>query len=790
MTRTDARAAVLALAAVAACARAPSTEGPAPSSVEPAVGSAAAPVPVLVRGTRFYVRPVQDVGDGGAWIDAHYRAWLGTVPLDSVTWQDEQTLAAVVPAGIAPGTYALTVEDPFGRRGVLAAAYEATIAPAVLRIGFVDTPARVSLGRSMTATVEVSNAGQASALAVAVSITSSEGDVGTPPGPVDVEGGAAVRVQQSFTPRARGTLVLQASAAGTDASTGAQVQAGPATWEAIVENPADPQAAFVLPDELTTGDLSVVVTVTNLGDALARDVAAGPLQISGVAAEIGPSPPPWPAPLAAGETATFAWPVRLLGCGVATFSTSVTAVDGNDGTALDVPVSAARPVVEATVIATNPFGDGTGFAFVAGYHGWIYLGPSRNGTGLVRMAPDGTGAESLPLSFHVDSTGPNLASNGGQPYASIGYTGCTPDSASNQCGPDDEDGRGLFASLLFGGEEWLVLGGARSSGDLDYVYATRDTGSAPVFSYLDLSALLVDDTHGFGAVRAIGDRVYLGFADDGTERPRGLAASRLPLGDGLDADPTAIPPDAIDLRLGVAFQGATGPTPSAIETVDAFASFGGRVYAFGHEGCLVSRTSAPAGPADFASCSPAASAGYDPSASIALPRAYDLAPRDRAWPATAEWNGRLYAIRNTYVGPQLWSCDPAGGADPAACDPADWSLVAASNGTTSFGDDQAGAATLLVATPRHLWIGLDDAVGGVRVYRTSAAVPTIASDFRGEDDCVAGVASCPGVGGNGLGPPAASRIFDGEALVFGGRASVYLTVGDATGPVSLVRIGD
>jgi hypothetical protein len=785
MTRTE-RAALAAACALAACARGDLGPGPAPASVDPPTGASTAPVPIVIRGERFHVRAALDAA-GGATVDAAYRAWLDGTPLDGVTWEGEDTLRAIVPAGLAPGAHALTVEDPFGRRGTLAAAYTAILPPAALALRFVDLPARVNVGRPFVATAEVSNPGGAAAVGVSVSMTSSPaGGEGPAPAPADVAGGATFRASRTFTPSTPGAVDLRAGAAGTDGASGAAVAAAPVSATLVAERPAALAAALSLPSPVETGDVAVELAVTNVGEAVALDVAAGPLALSGAAATVVSPPPPGPAgPLGPGETARFAWTVRAPVEGTLRVDASASARDANDGTALLASASASATVREAVVLAADPLGDGSPFAFVVAHAGKVYVGPNRDGSGMVRLDPDGTAAEPVSLSFERDVTGGNVSAGTVTPYASIGHTGCA-GTRADPCGPDREDGRGLLASFTLGGEEWLLLGGARSDGDLDYVYATRDAGTAPVFSYVDLSGFLGDNTRGLSAAAVVADRLYLGFPDNGSKRPYGVALPALPAGAGLDA--TAA--DAIRLQLSDAYAALPGADLQAIAMVDTVAAFRGRALFLNDVGCLVSTTSHPEGPADLGDCSPAIGPSYDPTRSLAPTRQYDLGPRDRAWPQAAEWSGRLYAIRNTYDGPQLWVCDPAGGADPDACDPGDWSPIAADGTGTLLGAATADAATLLVATPSHLWIGLDDPVRGVQLYRTAAADPRTPADFSGFGGCAAGTAGCAGVGGDGLGAPAATRILDGKALSFPGRTGLYLTVGDGAAPARLVRLGN
>jgi hypothetical protein len=566
-----------------------------------------------------------------------------------------------------------------------------------------------------------------------------------------------------------------------------------AAYEVVAGQPTSLAAALSAPVEVALGEeLQIAVRASNTGTWIVEGVLAE-IAVGGAGA-VEPIAAAAAQDLAVGATHEFALRYRAVRAGAVTLVATVAGTDPRTGGAVSATTSAqvaVTPALEAQVIAADPFGnDGTTFAFVAAYGGELYVGPNRTGTGIVRMQPDGSFAQSLALSFPKDTIG-NQSSSSASPYTSIGFTDCDTISPS-LCGPDKEDGRGFLESVTFAGSEWLVVGGARSGGDLDYVYMTRDTGSTLPFSYVDLSVVLGANTHGFSAVRAAGGRLYLGFPDSGGNKPYGIALLAAPTPPGLNA---LVGTHVLDLDLHAAYDAKYVNPPiegadfAGITMVDAIAELGGRVYLFNDVGCLVSTSSSPSTKDDFLACSPALTPAYVQAQSIVPTRQFDLEPRERAWPATAIWNGRLYAIRNTFTGPQLWACDPAGGADPVVCDRTDWTLVAAdASFRTRFGKPNAKEATLLVATPTHLYVGLDD-LSGVHLFRTAVAKPALASDFSGKDGCVAGTAGCEGIGGDGFGQGAAmSRILDAKAIASGGRVDVVVAAGNGTSPVRIVRV--
>jgi hypothetical protein len=188
---------------------------------------------------------------------------------------------------------------------------------------------------------------------------------------------------------------------------------------------------------------------------------------------------------------------------------------------------------------------------------------------------------------------------------------------------------------------------------------------------------------------------------------------------------------------------------------------------------------------------------------VALPASGPAALRDRAVPALAAFGTCaggpcVFAARNVQgdpaqpaAVPQLWRCDPTAG--PARCAPGDWRLAAA-NGSgdrllTQLGDATNGAATILAATPRWLYLGFDNGSTGVQLYRAAAA-PAAAGDFQGEGGCAAGSLGCQGLGGNGFGDPTVTRVFDFRAITVDGATSLWIVAGDGSGPVRVYRIPD
>jgi hypothetical protein len=566
--------------------------------------------------------------------------------------------------------------------------------------------------------------------------------------------------------------------------------------------PAALAATLSLPASVGPGDFSATMTVTNTGGSAALGVTPGPLALAGgsTATLLLKSAPAGGVALAGGQQATFGWTYAPLSAGTVQLQGSASGTDAGSGGAVTSPTAlsnlAAVAQPAAVQLASNPFGDGTAFAQLAALGGQLLVGPRGDGTGAVSMNPDGTGALALAFDFPRDLVAAGTRSSntwaGAPTFPSIGAAGCAPNSAA--CGPDNENGRGLFTSGTIAAAEWLAVGGSLGSGQYAYLYLAPAAASPVAFRYVDLSQVALTQGTGLTAFHVFHDVAYLGI--EGVGRPMLLALRSTPGAPGLDA---AVGTDVVDLQLDLMpGLGASGTprNPATYVTVDAIASFADRLYLANNGGFIRTTTAAPGGyqasPGDWSPCTPA-DAAYAALASATTGKRTDLEPGDRAVPQMAAWNGRLYAARNTTAGPQLWACDPAAGGDPGQCDPGDWSLVApdGATGLTRLGDPDNARVTLLVATPGHLWMGFDNAVEGIQLYRAASAAPAAAGDFEGDAGCVAGQAGCRGLGGGGLGSPTGNtRIFDARAFTFQGTTHLYLTTGNGTGPVAVFRIQD
>ncbi|MDP2340924.1 MAG: hypothetical protein Q8O67_08205 [Deltaproteobacteria bacterium] len=439
-----------------------------------------------------------------------------------------------------------------------------------------------------------------------------------------------------------------------------------------------------------------------------------------------------------------------------------------------------EPGVVVVDVVVDPFGAGR-FAAVARVGDELLIGPGPAGDDVLRWI-DGAPPERLTLRFLADVVGhvPVNATSS----ASIGRSGCAPGTAS--CGPDGEDGRGLFTGVRVNGADALLLTGARQAGDLNYVYAGAVDGSELVLRYLDVSDVLPSKAHTVSAAHVFQDRVYVGLPDSGGDGPGLAMIAVLPESPGADLDESqpceATSSTACDLQGGL-LPALGGPIPLAM--IDAIASFGGRLYVGNHAGIARATVERPAAvganPAHWIDVTPSSSAWLT-RASVITARIADLEPADRAIAGFASTAGRFLLARNTTDGPQLFTCAPASIVQ-ATCESADWTIIDDDDdGLTRFGSGASIRISVLLEKDGVVYVGLDHPAGA-RLFQT-----TDGQTFRGHEGCDAVDVGCAGIGGAGFGT--GRPLFLSAAVAADG--ALFFVLGDGVGPpdVAQIRIPD
>ena len=265
-------------------------------------------------------------------------------------------------------------------------------------------------------------------------------------------------------------------------------------------------------------------------------------------------------------------------------------------------------------VVTDPFGDGTAFGFLNKYQSKIYIGPNQKGNGATRFDADGSSPENLTFELLKDTTGSRTSgSTAAAPFSSIGYTGCTAnDATATGCGPNNENGRGLFATGTFSGTEYLFIAGASASNN-DYLYFTPDVDSVLNFNYIDANQVFhnydtgtcpasnsssVTQNQVTESIHVFNGAIYWSVPGDGTNRPFSVKVNALNneincnAGDGdyfnmrymtgvgrLAENSTSESPNQIDPGTNIAMQAQ----PDILGGI--FNSFNDRVY-FANSGSI------------------------------------------------------------------------------------------------------------------------------------------------------------------------------------------------------------
>lgn len=717
-------------------------------------------VPVAVTNTGE--TPALGVAAGTATASGPAATLLPPAESADIAEGDTHVFTWRVTAG-APGTLDLTL--PFAGKDAVdgssvpaqASASIQIVTPAHLVVVPRPAPPSQPAGAPYQISAEVENDGGSDALAVQFDIlsgTSGIVEVVSEPAPQDIPAGAVRTFTWTVRGTAEGTTMLWCAGAGTDATDGSTVTADPAQWTVIIFNAVALlyPTLTVPPGALPNEGFAVALRLDNPGivDALAVQPS---ISVSGTGGVILLSAPTG-ADVPAGGSVTFVWTYTASSSGQVRFDLLAAGTDARSTNPVTASASGVTTIATATPVAANPFADGTSFAYVFAYANQLYLGPSGDGIRGVRMNYDGTGAETVQFGFLTDPAGvKNTVSPTPTAFPSLGFAGCAPDTL--QCGPDDEDGRGLFTSVILGGKEWLFAGGSRLSSILKHLYLTTDVGASPQFPFVAINP--TGGTRGTTAAAALGSALYVALADGGgTGNPVLLKMTGFP----ADSSQPLYPAITNALVPSTLHSQGTG-------LIDALIVFGGNLYAANDGGCSRYNGSA------WTNCTPAI-ATWTGKTSIWTTKSSDFVPADKAVPQMAEFNGRLYLARNTTSGPQLWACNPSGGVCSSGV--GNWSIVPNQSGDpqlTQMGDSSLTTISLLVATSQHLYVGYDSA-GGARLYSSTISAPANTGDFNA-------------VSGAGLGV-GVTQILDGRALSTSGREFLYVVARVGAGTAQVYRL--
>jgi hypothetical protein len=497
------------------------------------------------------------------------------------------------------------------------------------------------------------------------------------------------------------------------------------------------------------------ITSQNIVNYAIEDNTGNPVNLSAAALQ------PDPSRVWLDIDATFAKNIYTLRVGTAVFDENLNGVKGYPYNIVVFNGAGSTPEnFKDGPVIVDPMGEGNNnFSVLTKYKGRVYIGPSNADSTMFRLKPDGSDPEIVDFIFHGSGT----------------------DTTTLKPGPDGEEGINYISGGTMNGTEYLFIGPYKTIdfSEIDYIYYTTDNGNTIEFNYLYVSDYLGLYTKSVSSMEIFNDTLYLGCPNrdlvSGRKKPYLIKIQSLGPVSGIDLLGYDMP------RLGY-YGGNRGWKIG----VDIIAEYNNRIYVanggdatIGADGGIVRSTNSNPGdygsaPGDWEDITPVRETEWYASTSsrfsVELPKVERLNPADKAFPAMVSFHGRFYIARNTTEGPQLWQY---GGSS--------WRLVADSGfGLTDMNDPDNGALSLLVVNGDSLYVGYDNSVDGIHVWRTNPGItnPVERADF------------IP-VSTDGLGDPSSNqKIYHGLSIADGSTDYLWLLCGKDRGLLKVYRTED
>ncbi|MGD2205182.1 MAG: Ig-like domain-containing protein [Anaerolineae bacterium] len=265
--------------------------------------------------------------------------------VQTFTWTYSATGASLVDwTGNAAGTD-VTTGQPV--ESSLTTSNDVTVMqPAQLAALLSGAPATVSVGQTITVTMQADNTGDAAASDVAPEPLTMGGTGGasslsgpTPPLVLMLGGGSSTSFEWTYRADAAGTVSWTGMVTGTDINDSRTVTDTATSNNVTIQTPAALSCGMdAAPSSVGTGALIyVTMTVTNTGQANAQNVNPSALTMSGTAAFVS-GPGGAPAVIPGGTSAQFTWTYQATAVGAVNWTGNASGADANSG----APVSSAN----------------------------------------------------------------------------------------------------------------------------------------------------------------------------------------------------------------------------------------------------------------------------------------------------------------------------------------------------------------------------------------------------------------------------------------------------------------
>ncbi|MEA3309025.1 MAG: hypothetical protein U9Q70_05885 [Chloroflexota bacterium] len=217
--------------------------------------------------------------------------------------------------------------------------------PAALSAAF-STPTAVNVGQTFPITLTVMNNGDAAAQNLtAGTLDMSESGASYNSGPTPnaapwLSGGNTTIFIWTYHADSTGTVSWTGTVTGTDVNDSRIVTATATSPNMLIEEPAALLCTLnAAPVSVGTGRLvTVTMTLTNTGEATARDATPAGLSLGGNGtANLVAGPTGAPSAISGGGTTQFTWIYQASAAGTVNWTGDATGTDGNDGTTVNAP---------------------------------------------------------------------------------------------------------------------------------------------------------------------------------------------------------------------------------------------------------------------------------------------------------------------------------------------------------------------------------------------------------------------------------------------------------------------
>jgi hypothetical protein len=446
----------------------------------------------------------------------------------------------------------------------------------------------------------------------------------------------------------------------------------------------------------------------------------------------------------------------------------------------------------------DPFFDGTTFSFAFKYDNKIYLGTNDKNDAAFRFDPLGTNAILTTFKF-INNAALSLSCASSIRFGYI-ISGITGGTCGTNGGANGEVGAVGFTSveLTISSVNYEILAVGALKEAIDRVYYTQDKDTI-----LDMKNFGTTGGNGINTastqlIYGIDNYIFTGVASDhGTNAPV------------FNRAPVTAPGGVVTVGSVVNLNGSNipylgkqngNPYNSGGNTVgiDFIYRVGNSTYMANNGGVIYISTSnmgtmAPSNNAQWNTLATLSTPSGITGTSLCLPNKNatnggglgKVRPGEKAYPYMLQYNGNLYLVRNvgTVADPrvplrgELWKCTPNGNGQ---CAPSDWSKIV--DGTETGLPANAKAISMLIANGNNLYLGFDDPVNGLVVYKHSGTNPGATGGN------MSSVWTQQGSAGLGSG----SKYIINSASIYDtatGKNYLYIVIGDGLGttPIKVVR---